>query len=107
MKPRTIYLLLAVLGAVLPLSQLVPFVREHGLDLRLIVEQLLANRISTFFALDVVVSAFVVFVLVAVEGRRAEMRHLWAPVVATLLVGVSLGLPLFLYLREGRLQQRL
>lgn len=107
MKPKTIYLLLCMLGTVLPYSQLVPFVREHGLDVRLLVEQLFANRIGAFFGLDVVVSALVVFVMVWVEGRRAEMRHLWAPIVATLLVGVSLGLPLFLYLREERLQQRL
>jgi hypothetical protein len=106
-KPRTAYLLLCVLGTVLPYSQLVPFAREHGLDLQLLVEQLFANRAGAFFGLDVIVSALVVFVLVWVEGRRAEVRHLWAPVLATLLVGVSLGLPLFLYLREGRLQQRL
>ena len=105
--PKTVYLLLCVLGTVLPYSQLVPFVREHGLDLRLLVEQLFANRIGAFFGLDVVVSALVVFAMVWVEGRRAEMRHLWAPVAATLLVGVSLSLPLFLYLREDRLQQRL
>jgi len=34
------------------------------------------------------------------EGRRAGVRHLWAPIAANLVVGVSLGLPLFLYLRE-------
>jgi len=32
------------------------------------------------------------------------MRSLWAPVAANLVVGVSLGLPLFLYLREVRLE---
>ena len=52
---------------------------------------LLAERFpSTFFA---------------VEGRRLGMRYLWAPVVASLTVGVSLGLPLFLYLRQSRLEQ--
>jgi len=30
------------------------------------------------------------------------MRNLWAPVAANLAVGVSLGLPLFLYMREAR-----
>lgn len=38
-----------------------------------------------------------------VEGRRAGVRHLWAPIAANLAVGVSLGLPLFLYMREARL----
>ena len=40
-----------------------------------------------------------------VEGRRARVRHLWAPVAATLAVGVSLGLPLFLYMRETEIER--
>ena len=95
-----LYLLLAILGAVLPYSQLVPFLREHGLALRLLVEQLFANRISAFFGLDVVISSLVLWTFVFVEGRRRKIRHLWLPVVGNLLVGVSLGLPLFLYMRE-------
>src|SRR5687767_8180320 len=47
------------------------------------------------------------WVLVFVEGRRAGVKHLWAPIAANLAVGVSLGLPLFLYMRERRLEQRL
>jgi Terpene cyclase DEP1 len=95
-----VYLALCVAGTVLPYSQLLPFLREHGLDLRLIVEQLFANRISGFFGLDVIVSSIVLWAFVAVEGRRAAVKHLWAPIAASLTVGVSLGLPLFLYLRE-------
>jgi len=101
MKPRSLYLVLCVLGTVLPYSQFLPFFREHGLDLRLFLEQLFGNRISGFFALDVIVSSAVLWVLVVVEGRRAGMRHLWAPIAANLAVGVSLGLPLFLYMREA------
>lgn len=102
MKPKHLYLLLCILGAVLPLSQLLPFLREHGLDARLIIEQLFANRISAFFGLDVIVSSVVLWVFVAVDGRRSGVRHLWAPIAASLMIGVSLGLPLFLYLRERR-----
>jgi hypothetical protein len=102
MKPKHLYLLLCVLGAVLPLSQLLPFLREHGLDARLIIEQLFANRISAFFGLDVIVSSVVLWVFVAVDGRRSGVTHLWAPIGASLMIGVSLGLPLFLYLRERR-----
>ena len=104
MKPKSVYLALCVLGTVLPYSQFLPFLREHGLDLRLFFEQLFANRISAFFALDVIVSALVLWVLVLVEGRRAGVRHLWAPIAASLAVGVSLGLPLFLYQRERRVE---
>jgi hypothetical protein len=48
----------------------------------------------------VIVSAVVLWTFVYVEGTRRGMTRLWAPVVASLLVGVSLGLPLFLYMRE-------
>ena len=106
MKPKTLYLWLCVVGTALPYSQLIPFLRQHGLDIRLFVEQLFANPISGFFGLDVLVSSVVLWVLVAVEGKRAGMKHLWAPVAANLAVGVSLGLPLFLYLREARLERR-
>ena len=104
MKPKSIYLALCVAGTVLPYAQFLPFLREHGLDLRLFFEQLFANRISAFFALDVIVSALVLWVLVLVEGRRAGVRHLWAPIAASLAVGVSLGLPLFLYQGERRIE---
>jgi hypothetical protein len=102
MKPRHAYLALCVAGTVLSYSQFIPFLRQHGLDLRLLVEQLFANGISGFFGLDVIVSSVVLVVLVRVEGRRAGMRGLWAPIAATLAVGVSLGLPLFLYMREAK-----
>lgn len=103
MRPKSLYLLFCIVGIVLPYSQLLPFVREHGLDLRVFFEQLFANRIGAFFGLDVIVSSLVLWALVVIEGRRADVKHLWAPILASLAVGVSLGLPLFLYMREKRL----
>jgi hypothetical protein len=99
---KALYLGLSVLGTILPYSQFIPFLREHGLDARLFLEQLFATRIGGFFGLDVIVSSVVLWVFVSTEGRRLGMRHLWVPMAATLAVGVSLGLPLFLYLRERR-----
>lgn len=100
---RSLYLTLAVVGTLLPYSAFLPFVMDHGPDGRLFLEQLFANRIGAFFGWDVIVSAVVLWVFVAVEGRRLGMTRLWVPVVASLAVGVSLGLPLFLYMREAAL----
>ena len=76
---------------------------DHGLDLSLLCHELFATRIGAFFGLDVVVSAFVLFVFVFAEGRRLGLAFLWLPILATLLVGVSFGFPLFLYLRQREL----
>jgi Protein of unknown function DUF2834 len=50
------------------------------------------------------VSAIVLIVFVQIESRRLRIRGTWMPTLATLVVGVSLGLPLFLYLRETHLE---
>ncbi len=105
MKTRHVYLVLCILGFLLPYWQFVPWVAEHGIPLRVFVHDLFANRIGGFFAMDVLVSALVLFVFVSTEGRRLEIGSRWLPIVATLFVGVSLGLPLFLYLREGELDR--
>ena len=104
MKPKHAYLALAFFGAVLPLWQFIPFLREHGLAFDLLFQQLFSTPVGGFFGMDVIVSSLVLWVLVYVEGRRAGVRHLWLPVLASLTVGVSLGLPLFLYMREVRLE---
>lgn len=104
MRLRYIYLCLCLLGAALPCSQLVPWLATHGLNLPLLVSELFSTRIGAFFGLDVIISALVLFLFIGVEGRRLGVRHLWLPVVATIAVGVSLGFPLFLYLRQLKLE---
>ncbi len=100
MNRKNIYLFLCVLGVVLPYSQFIPWVMENGLHIGLLFRQLFANRIGGFFGLDVLVSSAVLLVFIRVEGRRLALRFRWMPIVGLCAVGVSLGLPLFLYLRE-------
>jgi Terpene cyclase DEP1 len=105
MNLRYLYLLFCVLGLVLPYSQFVPWVIEHGINVALLVHELFANRISAFFGLDVIVSAIVLISFASSEGARLGMRNIWLPIIAVCLVGVSLGLPLFLYLRQSYLER--
>ena len=77
---------------------------ENGLHAGLLVRQLFANRVSAFFGLDVLVSSAVLLVFMRVEGRRVRIRARWLAVAGLCVVGVSLALPLFLYLRECALE---
>lgn len=103
MKLRHVYLFLCVLGILIPYSQFLPWLAANGLDLPRFVSELFGTRIGAFFGLDVLVSAVVLFVFIAEEGRRVAAGTLWLPVVATLVCGVSAGFPLFLYLRRRKL----
>ena len=99
-----LFLIAAVIGAVLPLSYLFAFLATNGLDIPLLFRQLFQNNVSAFFGTDVIVSAFALLLFVFSEGRRRGMKNLWVYALCTLLVGVSLGFPLFLFFRERSLK---
>ena len=105
MKPKTIYLGLCFAGAVLPYWEFVPWVMQNGLSLPIMFRELFAYRTSAFFVMDVLVSAVVLIVFIRVESARLQIRRRWLPVLAVVTVGVSLGLPMFLYMRELRMEQ--
>lgn len=98
-----LFLIAAILGTVLPLSYLFPFLAAHGLDMSLFFKQLFHNNISAFFGVDVIISALTLLLFIFTEGRRRGMKRLWVYALCVLLVGVSSGLPLFLFFRERRL----
>jgi hypothetical protein len=105
MKPKTIYLVLCFVGTLLPYWQFIPWVAQHGMNLSLLVRELFVNRIGAFFGMDVLVSAVVLVAFMRVESKRLMIPRRWLPVLAVLTVGVSLGLPMFLYMRELRVEQ--
>jgi hypothetical protein len=80
-----------------PYWQFVPWVAQHGVNLPLFVRELFANRISAFFGADVLVSAVVLIVFMRIESAWLNIPRRWLPVLAVVTVGVSLGLPMFLY----------
>ncbi len=102
---KKLYLLLAIVGFVLPYYFFVPFLAAHGLNPQLLLSQLFANDISSFFAVDLIITAIVFWVFLYREARRWQMGNWWVYVLATLLVGPSFALPLFLYFRESRIEK--
>ena len=101
---RWLYLVAAILGTVLPLSQLIPFLTAHGLDMPLFFRQLFQNQVSRFFGMNVIVSSFVLWLFVFSEGRKRGLKNLWLSVVCDLGGRGSLALPLFLFSRERKLK---
>ena len=102
---QIVYLTLCIAGTIIPYSQFIPFLREHGFDLNQFFQQLFASRISSFFGFDVIVSSVVLWFFVFFEGGRLRMRNRWAYVVANLIGGVSMALPLFLFARQYRIDK--
>ena len=106
MKMKYVYLILCIFGIILPYSQLIPILLENNLSLQSIFDQLFVNRVSTLFAFDLFVTAIVFLLFAFSETKKMKISYLWLVIVATFLVGASLGFPLFLYLRELNIEKK-
>ena len=103
---KNLFLALAIVGTIGPYWFFVPWLADNGLDIPGLVAELFSTRIGAFFGLDVVISALVLFVFMLVERSRRPVKHVWVAVIGTLGIGVSCGLPLYLYLRENSANDR-
>lgn len=96
---RRIYLALAVIGAVVPMYYFVAWFRLHGFDLAGMIDAWNVNNATTGLVYDLTIAAIAltVFIIAETLARRDYLCLIAIP--ATFFIGVSCGLPLYLFLR--------
>lgn len=96
---RIIYLALALWGAVHPTIFIGQWIATNGVDIPALIEAWRVNAASSalFWDLLIASTALTVFVLAEVAVRRNWIGLVAIP--ATFLIGLSCGLPLYLFLR--------
>lgn len=102
-----LYLALAAVGAVLPWLANLDFIRQYGssFDLGLFVQLANANPAAQSLSRDLLIAASAVTIWMVVEARRLQMKGLWLVLLTMVTVAFACAAPLFLYLRERRLQE--
>jgi hypothetical protein len=99
------YLVLTLLGILLPYGAFIPWLVDNGLNIGLLFNEAVANPISMFAWLDILVAAVALLSFIVVDGHRNKVRYRYLAVLGTLFVGVSFGLPLYLYFKEKQSPQ--
>jgi len=99
MQLKHLYLILAILGTIIPLWPFTEFLIEYGFNLDLMFRLMWVNEIASFFTWDVVISSFVVIVFIISESMKLKIKNFWIYILFNRIIGVSLGLPAFLYAR--------
>lgn len=96
---KTTYLILAIVGAVVPYLFFLPWFAEHGVALGAFGSAAFGNLVAGGATSDLLISSAVFWVMMGAdgEGRRAP----WF-IAANLLIGLSCALPAYLYMRERR-----
>lgn len=101
MSRKNIFLALTLTGFIAPYYF---FLQVHGFNLNTLFQQFAASKILSGVAMDLLVSVIVFWFFMFTETRKLHMKNAWAYLLATLLVGLSFALPLFLYFRERHLE---
>jgi hypothetical protein len=96
---RILYLLLAIWGAVHPLSLMFGWMAETGAGLAGMIDAWMANGAVAGLSWDLMIAAVALILWICAE---VYVRRNWSSLLAipaTLLIGVGCGLPLYLFLR--------
>ena len=102
-----LYLVLAVAGGVLPWLANLEFMQQYGasFDFGLFVQLANANPAAASLSRDLAIGATAVTIWMVSEARRLSMRGLPWVLLSCVTVAFAFGCPLFLYLRERRLNE--
>lgn len=96
---RLIYLALALWGAIHPMGYFIAWFSANGVDLPGMIDAWHANDASSGLVWDLTISAIALTVWIIAE---TSVRKNWLALIAipaTFFIGVSCGLPLYLFLR--------
>jgi len=106
--PRIIYLLLVVAGAAMTWRYNLQFMAEAGgsFDLGRFLADTSVNAAAQSLSWDLAISCLAGLVWIVLESRRLGMRHWWVYIAITFLVAWAAALPLYLFMRQGVLEQR-
>ena len=102
-----IYLLLAVLGAILPWKANLEFIAEGGgqaFDLARFIADANSTAASRSLSADLLVGASAVTLWICVEGPRQKIKGWWLAIPLSFGVAFACAAPIFLFLRERQLQ---
>ena len=103
---KTLFLILAVVGTVLPMSQFIPASIDGEFSVGYMFEAMTADRTITGVTFDFIVVVLTALVFGAYESVRLRIKGFWIPLIGTFLVGASFGLPFFLFLRERAIEKQ-
>lgn len=102
---KTIYLTLTVIGFILPYYFVFKFYTANEMTTSAALAQLVSTDWGALFVADLTISVFAAWTFIYNEAKRLKMKYWWVYPIATLMVGLSFALPLFLYVRERQLNQ--
>ena len=98
---KRLFLILAILGAVLPYLFFFQYFSNEGINLGGFVSALLANGAVRGFTVDLLFTSFVFWVYMILRRSKGKGPNPILFVILNLAIGLSCALPAYLYANES------
>ena len=99
---KNLYLVLAIVGAIVPYVFFMGFFQSEGLALGTFVEALFVNGAAGGFSADLLFTSFVFWLFMFVQAKSDSGPKPYLFIALNLLIGLSCALPAYLYAREPK-----
>ena len=97
---KKLYLLLAVIGAIVPYFFFFQFFQAEGINISAFVSALFVNGAAGGFATDVLLSSFIFWLFMFKQVKESNGPKPYLFIVLNLAIGLSCALPAYLYAKE-------
>jgi hypothetical protein len=97
---KNIYLVLAIIGAIIPLAFFLQFFSAEGVNLSRFISGLFVNGAAGGFSADLLISSFVFWIYMFQKQKNEKGPKPGLFIILNLFIGLSCALPAYLYARE-------
>ena len=97
---RIVFLLLAIWGTLHPMYYFINWFQNNSWDIMAMVDAWHVNTASSGLVWDLTISAIALTIWIVTEVVKSKNWYGLVAIPASFLIGVSCGLPLYLYMRS-------
>ena len=99
---KKIYLLLSVIGAIVPYLFFFQFIQAEGLNIPVFISALFVNGAAGGFSADLLLTSFVFWLFMFQQVKESSGPKPYLFIVLNLTIGLSCAFPAYLFAREKR-----
>lgn len=99
-----VYLALAIAGITFTWYYNIQFMMVNGTDITDFIKAVTLNDAAMSIAFDISIVGFTFFFWSYHEAKKLSMKHWWAYVVLSCGIAIAFAAPLFMYMREKKIE---
>jgi hypothetical protein len=97
---KKLYLVLAVIGAIVPYIFFFPFIQAEGFNIPAFISALFVNGAAGGISADLFLASFIFWIFMFRQDREANGPKPYLFIILNLAIGLCCALPAYLFARE-------